>query len=96
MYWRIDDSGCLSTKDSQVSVTMDKSGSPNFNAIWIDEVESSVAVWRFNIHQGQGIWIGVGTEDRFATSYRIKGLLFGGPGNLSDGRRLVKVNIETD
>ena len=77
-----------------MTVTKDQSGGHQFNAIWIDEVESNVAVWRFKITQGKGIWIGVGTEDGFAESYRIKGLLFGGPGNLSDGGALVKVDIE--
>ena len=35
------------------------------------------------------MWIGLGTEDKFGPGYRLKGLLYGGPGNLSDGGSLV-------
>ena len=31
------------------------------------------------------MWIGVSTDDKFGASYGIKGLLYGGPGNLSCG-----------
>jgi len=89
MSWRLDDSGYLSAQDSQVTVSKDKSGDSKFNAIWIDEQESNT-VWRFKILHGDGIWIGVGTEEGFAKSYGIKALLYGGPGNLSDGGSLAK------
>jgi len=35
------------------------------------------------------MWLGVGTEDRFGPGYSLKGLMYGGPGNLSDGGSLV-------
>ena len=39
---------------------------------------------------GGGMWVGVATEDRFGPGYGLKGLLYGGPGNLSDGGSLVQ------
>jgi len=35
------------------------------------------------------MWFGLGTEDKFGPGYRLKGLLYGGPGNLSDRGSLV-------
>merc|ERR1712032_1659299 len=34
-------------------------------------------------------WIGMGEEAKFGPGYQLKGLLYGGPGNLSDGSSLV-------
>ena len=36
------------------------------------------------------MWIGVTLDDKFGTGYRLKGLLYGGPGNLSDGSSLAQ------
>ena len=58
-------------------------------------------VWR--IEEGAGMWIGVAEEAKFGPGYQLKvipgsqiffslsrqGLLYGGPGNLSDGSSLV-------
>merc|ERR1712117_675962 len=45
--------------------------------------------WRISIKSGKGMWIGLGTEEKFGPGYRLYGLLYGGPGNLSDGGSLV-------
>jgi len=60
-----------------------------FNAMWIDDQDINT-VWRFKILNGQGVWIGVDTEGTFAKCYGVKGLFYGGPGNLSDGSCLVQ------
>ena len=60
------------------------------NAIWMDKQEGEgVHCWTFDISGGSGMWIGVGTEENFGSGYKLKGLLYGGPGNLSDGGALV-------
>jgi len=60
------------------------------NAMWMDEkVGEGVHCWCFDIISGGGMWVGVGTEENFGPGYKLKGLLYGGPGNLSDGGALV-------
>lgn len=49
-----------------------------------------VCCWEFEVTGGEGLWVGVGTQENFGPGYKMKGLLFGGPGNLSDGGSLVK------
>ena len=44
--------------------------------------------------QGEGMWLGLATEHRFGPGYKLAGLLFGGPGNLSDGGALVTGKID--
>jgi hypothetical protein len=39
--------------------------------------------------EGEGAWLGVAEEGRFGPGYQLQGLLYGGPGNLSDGASLV-------
>jgi len=56
------------------------------NAIWS---EGGTGLWQFSVSGESGTWIGVSTADRFGPGYRMKGLFFGGPGNLSDGNSLV-------
>jgi len=48
--------------------------------------------WQFKVSGEDGIWLGVSSEDNFGPNYTMKGLFFGGPGNLSDGGSLVKSN----
>lgn len=45
--------------------------------------------YSFSLTGPPGTWIGACTKDRFAPGWRLKGLLYGGPGNLSDGSALV-------
>jgi len=89
MSWTIDDSSHLSAHHSQVKVTKGVDVDYKFNAMWIDEQDKN-KIWRFKIINGQNIWFGVSTEDRFAKCYGVRGLFYGGPGNLSDGSALVK------
>ena len=55
------------------------------------ERESQYGCWRFEVKAGggMGMWVGVTTEDKFGHGRSLKGLLYGGPGNLSDGSSLV-------
>ena len=45
---------------------------------------------RFQIEQGEGMWVGVTTDENFMWSYALKGLMYGGPGNLSSGGGLAQ------
>lgn len=60
------------------------------NAMWMDEnAGEGVHCWSFDISGTSGMWLGVATEENFGSGYKLKGLLYGGPGNLSDGGALV-------
>ena len=92
MSWTLDTSGHLVSDGGQVNFKGEVKGDTKGNAIWIDsgdEIKEGKRSWRFNIGTGKGMWIGLGTEERFGPGYSLKGLLYGGPGNLSDGGSLV-------
>ena len=92
MSWTLDTSGHLVSDGGQVTFKGEVKGDTKGNAIWIDsgdEIKEGSRSWRFTIGSGKGMWIGLGTEERFGPGYRLKGLLYGGPGNLSDGGSLV-------
>eukprot|EP00091_Calanus_sinicus_P015661 TRINITY_DN34159_c0_g1_i1.p1 TRINITY_DN34159_c0_g1~~TRINITY_DN34159_c0_g1_i1.p1 ORF type:complete len:103 (-),score=34.39 TRINITY_DN34159_c0_g1_i1:135-443(-) len=90
MSWTVDETGNAVGSGEEVkhggAVGAEKKG----NAIWMDDkVGEGVHCWSFEISGGKGLWIGVGTEENFGSGYKLKGLLYGGPGNLSDGGSLV-------
>jgi len=86
MSWQGDDSGLIQAEGASVSC----SGAKKANAIFLGEGAAGVSCWEFNIQAGQGLWVGLATEDNFGSGYKLKGLLYGGPGNLSDGGALLK------
>ena len=90
MSWTVDQSGNAVADGGEVkhggAVSSEKKG----NAIWMDDkVGEGVHCWSFDISGDSGIWLGVGTEDKFGPGYQLAGLLYGGPGNLSDGGALI-------
>ena len=92
MSWTLDTSGHLVSDGGQVTFKGEVKGDTKGNAIWMDsgdEIKEGSRSWRFTIGSGKGMWTGLGTEERFGPGYRLKGLLYGGPGNLSDGGSLV-------
>ena len=88
MSWTLDTSGLLASEGSVVSLQGRTKGDTKANAMWV-EAESQSGCWRFDVKAGSGMWVGVATEDKFGPGYSLKGLLYGGPGNLSDGGSLV-------
>jgi len=87
MAWTLDTSGLLVSNGNVVSQEGQPKGDSKANAMWVDNGDSNS--WRFEIKGGKNIWIGVAREDKFGPGYSLKGLLYGGPGNLSDGGSLV-------
>ena len=73
------------------------SGDNIYNATWIDTClgsdTKSSETWKFEVKSGSELWVGVGTENGFATGYGLKAMLFGGPGNLSSGGGLVQSKL---
>ena len=73
------------------------SGDNIYNATWIDTClgsdTKSSETWKFEVKSGSDMWVGVGTENGFASGYGLKALLFGGPGNLSSGGGLVQSKL---
>ena len=90
MAWREDGSGQLAIEEGgKVRNTGGKKG----NAIWVDG-EGGAGQWTWTVGQSGpgGLWVGVAEEARFGPGYQMKGLMFGGPGNLSDGSALITGN----
>ena len=89
MAWRLDGSGQLAVEGAEVRNT----GGKKANAIWVDG-EGGAGQWTWTVGQSGsgGLWVGVAEEARFGAGYQLKGLMFGGPGNLSDGSALVTGN----
>lgn len=85
MAWKDDGSGQLSVDGSQVSYTGEGKGKAN--ALWST---GGTNYWEFKLQGEPGIWVGVSNEETFGPGYSIKGLFYGGPGNLSDGRGLIR------
>ena len=84
MTWRDDGTGNLTVSGAKVSFT--GSGNSKGNAIWS---QGGTGSWEFNVTGSSGSWVGVSAEDKFAAGWGMKGLFYGGPGNLSDGSSLV-------
>jgi len=89
MSWKPDNSGLVAITGNKVSFTGGNGGGDSKgNALWVDG-EGGPGEWLWKIEKGSGMWIGVAEEARFGPGYQLKGLLYGGPGNLSDGSSLV-------
>ena len=86
MAWKEDGSGQLVLDGAKVT----NIGGKKANAMWVDG-QGGAGQWTFTLGpSGQGgVWIGVAEEERFGPGYKVKGLMFGGPGNLSDGSALI-------
>jgi len=91
MSWKVDESGNAVANGAEVKFEGAGGSEKKGNAIWMDEnAGQGVHCWSFDISGDSGLWIGVGTEEKFGSGYKLKGLLYGGPGNLSDGGALVQ------
>jgi len=90
MSWTVDQSGNALTSGGELKHGGAAGSEKKGNAMWMDDkVGEGVHGWSFDISGGSGMWIGVGTEGNFGAGYKLKGLLYGGPGNLSDGGALI-------
>jgi len=90
MGWKVDTSGNAVENVGEVKHGGAAGSEKKGNAIWMeDDAGDGVRCWSFDVQGGKSMWIGVGTEDNFGPGYKLKGLLFGGPGNLSDGGALI-------
>ena len=91
MSWQVDSSARLAASSGEVRLVAEGRGDSKANAMWVEASEADTcAIWRLKVTEGDGIWAGVCTEDRFGAGWALKALLYGGPGNLSDGGSLVK------
>jgi len=87
MAWQADGSDRVTVSGSRVSHSgSEGGGEKKGNALWSNGGSGS---WEFKISGPHGAWVGVATADHFGPGYQLKGLLYGGPGNLSDGSALV-------
>ena len=84
MTWTEDGSGNLIVSGEEVKHI--GSEGKKANALWS---KGGTGSWEFRISGQSGIWIGVSSPAKFGAGYGMKGLFYGGPGNLSDGSSLV-------
>jgi len=92
MEWIVDQSGHSVVDGLEVRHGGTGGSEKKGNAILERGDVVGVTCWEFDVTGGQGMWIGLGTKDNFGPGYGMKGLLYGGPGNLSDGGSLIQGN----
>lgn len=104
MPWKDDGSGQLTVSDdgNGVRCTSRHGGDGKANAIFTgghyNAAAGGCSYWEFDVttpdnnNGGGGVWIGVCMAKQFKAGYGLKGLLYGGPGNLGDGSSLVASN----
>jgi hypothetical protein len=85
-HWTLDGSGVLAASGGAVRCVADAAGSKG-NAVWGSAGGSGH--YAFRLSGPPGAWVGVCTQGGFAAGWRLRGLFFGGPGNLADGSSLV-------
>jgi len=83
MSWTGDSSGTMKVEGSKVTFA---GGKDKGNAMWS---QAGTGYWEFKVGGKSGAWVGVSSDDKFGEGWAIKGLFYGGPGNLSDGGSLV-------
>jgi len=83
MSWTDDGSGKITISGNQIVCT---GKNEKANAIWST---GGSGCWDFKVSGKSGTWLGLCSKDHFGAGYGIKGLFYGGPGNLSDGNSLV-------
>lgn len=88
MTWEDDQSGNVSITGSEVRYVGPDKGECHGNAIWLDG-DGCNGEWVWTVVEGSGMWLGLGEKDKFGSGYKMKGFLYGGPGNLGDGSSLV-------
>ncbi|CAK9079276.1 unnamed protein product [Durusdinium trenchii] len=71
----------------------EKKGSSKYNALCGVGFSSGKEYFEVQVIEGSGAFIGVTTKAGFAEGYKIKGLFFGGPGNLSNGSAGLKTSF---
>jgi len=91
MSWKVDESGNAVINGGEVKHGGATGAEKKGNAMWFEEdgFGDGVFCWNFDITGGKGMWIGVAVRENFGSGYKLKGLMYGGPGNLSDGGALV-------
>lgn len=93
MSWIGDESGNVIVEGSTVRHGGASGPEKKGNAMYDGgEDISGVSSWEFEVTGGKGMWVGLGTKENFGSGYKMKGLLYGGPGNLSDGGALLQGN----
>jgi len=83
MSWTDDGSGKLTITGNQIVCT---GKHEKANGIWST---AGSGCWEFKVSGKSGTWLGLCSKDKFGAGYGMKGLFYGGPGNLSDGNSLV-------
>jgi len=94
MVWKPDSDALekkkLTVDGSEVRYDGTPDGDAKSNAMWMESsAEGGEGEWEWNILAGSNMWLGVATPEKFGAGYALKGFLYGGPGNLSDGSSLV-------
>ena len=70
-----------------------RKGGSKFNALCEVGFSSGVEYFEVEVVEGSGAFVGVTSKAGFGEGYKIKGLFFGGPGNLSDGGAGLRINF---
>lgn len=60
-------------------------GDKKFNALCEMPFAEGKHYFQAEVLEGEGCWVGITTRAGFGAGYKLKGLFYGGPGNLSNG-----------
>lgn len=80
-----DGAGYLVAAGAEVRCVLDAAGTKG-NALFS---EGGSGLYLFSMRGPPGAWVGVSTAEHFGAGWKLKGLFFGGPGNLADGSGLL-------
>lgn len=90
----VDDGTChTQSEGSAVWCTKESTVDSKINALWKGDeggVTEGRHFWSITVLEGDAVWVGVTSEEKFAPGYRCKGFMYGGPGNTSSGGGLVQ------
>lgn len=91
--WREEGTGSTRTSGAAVECVAESKGGSKCNAMWRGEdagVSEGTHCWAFRVLAGDGLWVGLTTEAKFGPGWKCKGVMYGGPGNTSNGGGLVQ------
>lgn len=92
--WTTDGSSELVVNGNKLVSQVSKSTGNVYNGIWKEDevgLKSGKGYWKIKLEaiEDSSLFLGVTDNDKFGKGWALKGLMFGGPGNLSSGGALL-------
>lgn len=92
-HWVSDGSPEIVIDGTEAQCQLESSGGNVYNALWKESeagVSSGTHYWKVHVADlKDSIFVGLTSLDKFKKGWAVKGLFYGGPGNLSNGSALI-------